>query len=219
MTFSIVARDPRTGAFGVATATAGPMVGVLVPHARSGVGAVATQAMTNPYLGLDVLDGLGQGAAASLEAALALDGERERRQVVVVDARGGTAGWTGGRCEPFAAHHLGDGVAVAGNILSGPEVLEAMLAAYNEAEDTGLGKRLLAALTAGASAGGDRRGVGSAALKVFETEAYATIDLRVDWAEDPMAELTQLFGMATTGDYAEFITMVPRRPVNSSPSS
>lgn len=211
MTFSIVARDPHTGALGVATATAGPMVGVLVPHARSGVGAVATQAMTNPYLALDILAGLEDlEAETGLDAALAADDERARRQVIVVDGKGASAGWTGAHCQGFAGHVLGAGVAVAGNILAGPQVLDSMMETF-AATDGALGKRLLAALNAGARAGGDQRGVGSAALKVFDTEAYATLDLRVDWSETPMHDLSRLFDMAIEGEYAAFQAMVPRR--------
>jgi uncharacterized Ntn-hydrolase superfamily protein len=211
MTFSIVARDPQTGALGVATATAGPMVGVLVPHARSGVGAVATQAMTNPYLALDILAGLGDlDAGTALDAALADDGGRAQRQVIVVDGKGTSAGWTGAHCQGFAGHVLGEGVAVAGNILTGPQVLETMMDTF-AATDGAFGQRLLAALAGGAAAGGDQRGIGSAALKVFETEAYAALDLRVDWSEEPMRELSRLFGMAIEGEYAQFHAALPRR--------
>lgn len=211
MTFSIVARDPRTGELGVATTTAGPFVGVLVPHVQGGVAAVATQAMTNPYLALDVLAEIGGlGAAAALEGALARDAGRERRQVVLVDAAGAVAGWTGSACEHFAGHRLGDGVAVAGNILAGPPVLDAMLSAF---ESTGgvLGARLLAALLAGAAEGGDRRGLGSAALRVGGAEAYAALDLRVDRADAPLAELAELLRLATEGGYAQFHAALPRR--------
>lgn len=211
MTFSIVARDPKTGVFGVATATAGPMVGALVPHARARVGAVATQAMTNPYLALDALDALEHlPASTALDAALARDKEADRRQVVLVDSRGEVAGWTGPACTAHAGHVLGAGVAVAGNMLAGPGVLPAMMAAF-EAGTGHLAERLLAALVAGAAAGGDSRGIGSAALKLQGGEAYPDLDLRIDLSAEPLADLTHLLGQALSGSYAEFFAQVPRR--------
>src|SRR5690606_27502850 len=127
MTLSIIARDPETGAFGVASATGGPAVGALVPHTRQGFGAAATQAMTNPYLAIDALNYLGStDAETALGKALARDGEADLRQIILVDAKGRTAGWTGAHCIGFAGHILEDGVAVAGNLLVGQKVLEAM---------------------------------------------------------------------------------------------
>ncbi|MCR6672425.1 DUF1028 domain-containing protein [Devosia ginsengisoli] len=213
MTFSIVARDPITGAFGVATATAGPMVGALVPHTRRGFGAAATQAMTNPYLAIDTLALLdGQPAEAALRAALARDAEAERRQIIVVDRAGRVDGWTGSECVPYAGHLTGDGVAVAGNMLTGPDVLKDMLASYRQSlESSGFASSLLQALIAGAAAGGDSRGIGSAALRVHGDQAFADIDLRVDFSEDPMAAIESLFEQAVSGSYADFFATVPRR--------
>lgn len=210
MTFSIVGHDPDTDALGVATATAGPFVGWLVPHGVQGSGAVATQAMTNPYLAIDLLQALG-GRPIEQALAMALDGdaERERRQVIAVDVTGRTAGWTGSECTGFAGHVLQQGVAVAGNIIAGRNVLDAMLAAF--ANPGALGMRLLAALKAGAAAGGDRRGTGSAALKVYQRETYPFLDLRVDSSETPVADLEALLNRATSGSYAEFFAAVPSR--------
>ena len=210
MTFSIVARDSATGMIGVATATAGPAVGALVPHAKAGVAAVATQAMTNPYLAVDLIEHLGeQDVQRALEQALAVDSERERRQIIAVDNRGRTALWTGSLCQGYAGHAAGDGVAVAGNILAGGGVLLAMLERF---EQTGtLAERLLAALVAGEIAGGDSRGTSSAALKVYHHEAYAAVDLRVDWSENPLNNLSSLLERTTNGGYAEFLASVPRR--------
>lgn len=211
MTFSIIARDPVSGAFGVATATAGPMVGALVPHVRGGIGAAATQAMTNPYLAIDALALLdGQPADAALAAALANDAEADRRQVVLVDAAGRTAGWTGADCIGFAGHLLETNVAVAGNMLTGRAVIENMMAAFRAAEGN-LARALLDALLAGAAAGGDSRGVGSSALLVQGSQAYPDLDLRIDAADDPLAALDHLLGLATSGSYAEFVDEVPRR--------
>jgi uncharacterized Ntn-hydrolase superfamily protein len=211
MTFSIIARDPVSGAFGVATATAGPMVGALVPHVRGGIGAAATQAMTNPYLAIDALALLdGQPADAALAAALANDAEADRRQVVLVDAAGRTAGWTGADCIGFAGHVLETNVAVAGNMLTGRAVIENMMAAFRAAEGN-LARALLDALLAGAAAGGDSRGVGSSALLVQGSQAYPDLDLRVDAADDPLAALDHLLDLATSGSYAEFVAEVLKR--------
>jgi uncharacterized Ntn-hydrolase superfamily protein len=213
MTFSIVARDPETGMFGIATATAGPMVGALVPHARNGLGAVATQAMTNPYLAVDILARLDRDPAATcLQAALARDGDAGRRQVIVVDSAGGTAGWTGPHCTPHAGHLLEAGVAVAGNMLTGADVLDEMLAAYRGDSAAGFAPSLLRALRAGAAAGGDKRGLGSAALRVHGRQAYPELDLRIDNSDDPLRDLAQLFALAASGPYADFFAEVPRRP-------
>lgn len=213
MTFSIVARDPQTGAFGVATATAGPMVGALVPHTRSGTGAAATQAMTNPYLAIDALALLeSHNAEGALQAALARDEEAALRQVIVVDRSGRTAAWTGQSCIPFAGHLSDVGVAVAGNMLAGEQVLIDMLAAYRQEQGTvDLAWRLLEALKAGANAGGDIRGMGSAALRVHGAEAFPEVDIRVDWSREPLVELEGLLGRASDGPYPEFFSTVPRR--------
>ena len=210
MTFSIVARDPETGALGVATATAGPAVGALVPHGRSGIGAIATQAMTNPYLAIDGLEHLKTlGAEAALARALAEDANRDMRQMLVVDRTGAVAMWTGPACLNWAGHKSAAGVAVGGNIIAGEQVLDAMLVAY--AGEDSLPKGLLAALQAGFEAGGDSRGVGSAALKVYGKEAFADVDLRVDWSEQPIRDLASLLERTLSGDYAAFFAEVTRR--------
>ena len=213
MTFSIVARDPETGAFGVATATAGPMVGALVPHTRRGVGAAATQAMTNPYLAIDALNLLNsEPAATALRSSLANDAEAQRRQIILIDSAGEVDGWTGSQCVPHAGHHVDAGVAVAGNMLAGPAVLENMLVSYQRAlGNAGFPAALLAALAAGAEAGGDSRGIGSAALRVQGDQVFAEVDLRVDWSSHPISALAELLKLATTGPYAEFLADVPRR--------
>jgi uncharacterized Ntn-hydrolase superfamily protein len=194
-TFSITARCPRTGMLGIAVATRVPAVGAAVPHARAGVGAIATQAWTNPYLGMDGLDLLGAGASPEeVRAALvAWDPDIERRQFAIVDAAGRATAFTGGETHAFAGHRVGEGVAVAGNLLAGPAVLEAMEAAFLATPDADLADRLLAALVAGEAAGGDRRGRQSAAVRVVDREAYAFVDLRVDEHEDPIPELRRVY--------------------------
>ncbi len=196
-TFSLTARCPRTGQFGVAVATRVPAVGAAVPHVRAGVGAIATQAWTNPYIGLDGLDLLAGGASADqiLVAMRAWDPDIDRRQFAVVDRHGGVAAHTGSETHDFAAHRLGDAFVAAGNLLAGPEVLDAMVEAFAVEPDRELQVRLLAALTAGQAAGGDKRGKQSAALKVVDREEYAFIDLRVDEHADPIPELHRVYAV------------------------
>lgn len=214
MTFSIVARDSQTGELGVATATAGPAVGALVPHVRAGQAAMATQAMTNPYLAVDTLAAIpAADAEHALQGALAQDPESERRQAIVIDAQGRIGAWTGDRCEDYAGHAVGENVAVAGNIIAGRAVLDAMLEAIRGPGD--LTERLFAALQAGNRAGGDRRTITSAALKVVRNQAYPEVDLRVDWSTDPIMDLSDLIARTRQGSYAEFFSAVLRRGTNA----
>lgn len=214
MTFSIVARDSQTGELGVATATAGPAVGALVPHVRAGRAAMATQAMTNPYLAVDTLAAIpAADAEHALQGALARDPESDRRQAIVIDAQGRIGAWTGIRCEDYAGHAMDENVAVAGNIIAGRAVLDAMLGAFRGPGD--LAERLFAALQAGNLAGGDRRTITSAALKVVRNQAYPEVDLRVDWSTDPIADLSDLIGRTRQGSYAEFFSAVLRRGAGS----
>ena len=198
MTFSILARDPSNGRFGVAVATCHLAVGSTVPHIRSGVGAVATQAHTNPYLGICGLERLEQNRSAEEVKASLLrdDPQRDRRQFHLIDALGSTAAWTGADCGAWAAHRSRDGMAVAGNLLGGEEVLIAMEEAYLSS-DPGwkLGRRLMQALQAGESAGGDRRSphATSAALQVSGEAAFPLLDLRIDYHDNAVAELSALY--------------------------
>ncbi len=199
-TFSIVAADPVAGEFGVAVASKFLAVGAVVPWAQAGVGAVATQSYANVSFGPRGLELMASGLSASeaLERLLADDPQRELRQVGLVDARGQAATFTGSGCHPWAGGRTGPGYAAQGNILTGPEVVDAMIQAF-EATEGPLAVRLLAALAAGDRAGGDRRGRQSAALLVVKpgggyggyTDRY--IDLRVDDHTDPVAELERLY--------------------------
>jgi len=203
MTFSIVARDPVTGDLGVAVASKFLAVGSVVPWAREGVGAVATQALANVAYGLDglgLLEG-GLGAVGALDRLTGDDAGRSSRQAGIVDAAGGAATFTGDGCLAWAGGRTGDGVAAQGNILVGPGVVEAMLDAFTAASGP-LPDRLLVGLAAGDAAGGDRRGRQSAALLVVRAEGgYAGgndrwLDLRVDDHPDPVAELIRLRGIS-----------------------
>jgi uncharacterized Ntn-hydrolase superfamily protein len=196
VTFSVVAHCAQTGDLGVAASTAIPAVGAINPRARARVGAIATQAWSNPYLGIDGLSLLAQGLSAAevLERLLAVDADRERRQLCVVDAQGGVAAFTGAEVQPWRGHRIGAGYAVAGNYLISGGTIQAMAGAFETARGP-LGERLLLALEAGQAAGGDRRGRASAALLVVRDEEYPYVDLRVDEHSAPVAELRRIFGI------------------------
>ena len=211
MTFSIVARDPLTGALGVATATAGPSVGALVVHGDAGVGAIATQAMTNPLLGLHGLTLLRKGLTAhqTLAKLLEQDNECERRQVMIIDRRGDVAHWSGTFCGEFAGVVQQGECVVGGNLLANTETLNAMLAGFNQPE-TRFEMRLLAALKQGATAGGDRRGMKSAALKIWHDREYASVDARVDWSDTPLTALEEILLHQQAASYADFFARIPK---------
>mgnify|MGYP001054760050 CR=1 FL=1 len=197
-TFSISARCPRTGMLGVAVSTAVPAVGGICSFIKEGVGAIATQSWVNPYLGIDGLKLLESGlsAEATLARLLADDPGRDDRQLGIVDAHGGAAAHTGASCVTWAGHVLGEGFSVQGNMLVGPETLSAMAAAARASEAFDLTERLMLVLEAGQAAGGDKRGKQSAALKVYNTEAYPWLDLRVDEHRNPVADLRRIFEIA-----------------------
>lgn len=202
MTFSIVACDPANGDLGVAVASKFPAVGAVVPWARAGVGAVATQSWANTDFGPDGLQLMGGGlpAASALDAVLEPDDDREERQVGFVDGSGGAASFTGANCMDWAGGVTGDGFAAQGNILAGEGVVAALASTF-ATTDGDLCDRLLAALLAGDAAGGDRRGKQSAALLVvragggYEGRNDRYIDLRVDDHPEAPRELARLFAV------------------------
>ena len=203
MTFSIVAFDTESDSWGIAVASKFLAVGAVVPWGRAGAGAVATQAMSNLAYGPGGLDLLAGGIAADQVVAqlTGADDEREHRQVGVVDARGRGATFTGASCLDWAGGVAGDGYAVQGNILAGPQVVSAMLDAWQAHAAVAFERRLLAVLAAGDQAGGDRRGRQSAALRVWrEGAAYGgvldtAVDLRVDDHRAPVDELGRLLDL------------------------
>ena len=219
MTFSIVARCPSTGRLGVAVATAVPAVGSMCPFTRAGTGAVSTQSWVNPYLALDVLDAIagGQSAPAALEAVLAGDASRELRQIGVVDGAGTAAAFTGANCTPWCGQEVGDGFAAQGNMLTSPEVIAAMAAAFRASEGMPLDERLMRAMEAGDAAGGDRRGRQSASLRLQGEEAYPALDLRVDEHPQPVAELRRVLEIARL-QLVPFVEGMPRRGVPPGPA-
>jgi uncharacterized Ntn-hydrolase superfamily protein len=194
MTWSIVARDPASGAFGVAVATRFFAVGALCAHADGGVGALATQALINPTYGPRGLRLLREGVPARtvVEVLTGSDPGSATRQLHVQDRAGGISAFTGEHCVPWCGHALHDGFSVAGNMLTGPAVIEETARAYLDSRALPFPQRLIAALTAGEAAGGDKRGRQSAALRIFGTEEYPLLDLRVDDHADPLAELERL---------------------------
>lgn len=212
MTWSIVARDPESGAFGVAVATKFFAVGALCPYAQSGVGALATQALVNPTFGPRGLRLLtdGRSAAVVVETLIAADDGRETRQLHVLDASGGLAAHTGKNCVDWCGHLSGDGFSVAGNMLAGPRVIEATAAAYRAAAGKSFAERLIRALDAGQAAGGDKRGQQSAALLIHTTEDYPYLDLRVDDHVEPLVELRRLYDESRRV-FLPFLRFLPRR--------
>lgn len=202
MTFSIVALDPVTGDLGVAVASKFLAVGSVVPWAQAGVGAIATQALANVRYGPDGLAALagGHDAAAAVRQLTDADAGALERQAGIVDAHGGAATFTGEGCLPWAGGRTGLGWAVQGNILAGPEVVDAIVSSF-VASAGALPDRLVDALLSGDRAGGDRRGRQSAALLVVRAGGgYGDgddrwIDLRVDDHQDPVTELVRLLGI------------------------
>jgi uncharacterized Ntn-hydrolase superfamily protein len=226
MTFSIVARSDDGDSWGVAVASKFLAVGSAVPAAAAGVGAIATQADANlafKYLGLAHLDE-GATAQVALDRLVEEDDGREHRQAGIVDSDGNAATWTGAECFAWAGGVTGrsgerGGYAIQGNILTGPEVVEAMERAWHDSSGQPVERRLLAALAAGDEAGGDKRGRQSAALLVVREEAgYGglddiAVDLRVDDHTAPVPELARLLDLndlyLTASTDAEKVEVTP----------
>lgn len=194
MTWSIVARDP-SGAFGVAVASRFFAVGALCPAVKAGCGALSTQALINPLYAAEGLGALEAGveAAEVVRALVEADAGRDVRQFHLVDREGRTAAHTGRGCIDWCGHLAGDGFSVAGNMLAGPQVIEATARAYVESGDLPFAERLIRALAAGEAAGGDKRGKQAAAVLVHTTEDYPALSLRVDDHAEPVAELARLY--------------------------
>ena len=194
MTWSILARDDE-GRFGVAIASRFFAVGALCVHTRRGVGALATQALMNPLYGAAGLALLaaGQTAAEVVHTLIAGDAGRAHRQLHVLPAVGDAAAHTGAQCLDWCGHRVFDGFSVAGNMLAGPQVVEATAQAYLEARGRPMAERLLAALAAGEAAGGDKRGKQAAALRIHADEDHPQLDLRVDDHAEPVVELQRLY--------------------------
>jgi uncharacterized Ntn-hydrolase superfamily protein len=216
MTWSLIARDPATGAFGIAVATKNFAVGCRVPHIASGIGAVATQALSNPFYGVNGIKLLreGQSAAEVVQALTAADDGREHRQLHAMDAAGRTAAHTGQECIDWCGSTAGEGFSVAGNMLAGPAVIAETAKAYGTNSALPFPRRFIAALKAGEAAGGDKRGKQSAALLIYGEEEWPDLDLRVDDHADPLAELSRLEAVSRER-WVHFSKLLPnkRNPV------
>ena len=211
MTWSILARDER-GHFGMAIASRFFAVGSLCVHSRRGVGALSTQALMNPLYGPAGLELLAQGrdAAGTISALIAGDEGREQRQVHILPHTGAAAAHTGTQCIDWCGHISSEGLSVAGNMLTGPEVIQATADTYLAMQGHPMAERLLAAMEAGEKAGGDKRGKQSAALKIHTDEDYLQLDLRVDDHSDPLTELRRLYAVSLER-FQPFLTCLPGR--------
>ncbi len=194
MTWSIIARDYSTGQFGIAVATRFFAVGARVPHIAAGFGAIATQALVNPYYGIDGLKLLREGRSPRdvVDTLISADSGHESRQLHIMDAAGRIASHTGRDCVDWCGHVEGDGFSIAGNMLAGARVLDDTAQAYLANKNLTFAQRLIAAMRAGEAAGGDKRGRQSAALLIYGDEDWSDLDLRVDDHADPLAELERL---------------------------
>ncbi|HEV3499941.1 MAG TPA: DUF1028 domain-containing protein [Bradyrhizobium sp.] len=194
MTWSIIARDSATGKFGIAVATRFFAVGARVPHIAAGIGAIATQALVNPYYGIDGLNLLRDGLDPRdvINTLIAADAGHESRQLHIMDASGRIAAHTGRECVDWCGHIEGSGFSMAGNMLTGARVLDDTANAYVANERLPFAQRLIAAMRLGEAAGGDKRGRQSAALLIYGDEEWSDLDLRVDDHTDPLAELERL---------------------------
>ncbi|MFQ5575597.1 MAG: DUF1028 domain-containing protein [Anaerolineae bacterium] len=220
-TFSIVGFDPSTGDLGIAVQSKFIAVGAVVPWAKAGVGAIATQSYANTAYGPQGLALLARGRSAqeTINALTAADDDRALRQVGIVSARGDAASFTGESCHDWAGGIVGDHYCCQGNILVSDQTVQAMAATF-EATTGSLADKLLAALAAGQAAGGDKRGQQSAALRVVrEKGGYAGFndilyDLRVDDHAAPIDELTRLYGLYniyfSKADPADLLEITPQ---------
>jgi uncharacterized Ntn-hydrolase superfamily protein len=212
MTWSIIARDKNTGQFGIAVATRFFAAGAVVPHLKSRVGAIATQALVNIFYGTNGLRLL-EGSASAPEVVatlIAADAGRGQRQVHVIDTQGRTAAHTGASCIDWCGHLAGDHFSVAGNMLAGARVIEDTAAAFEKSAPLPFAQRLISAMRAGEAAGGDKRGKQSAALVICGDEEWPDLNLRVDDHAEPLAELERLENVSRQR-FVHFMAMWPSR--------
>ena len=212
MTWSIIARDNATGQLGIAVATKFFAVGARVPFIAARLGAIATQALVNPYYGIDGVRLLREGRSSReiVDTLIAADAGRESRQLHVMDAFGRIACHTGRDCVDWCGHFEGDGFSIAGNMLAGAQVLDDTAGAYVANETLPFPQRMIAAMRSGEAAGGDKRGKQSAALLIYGAEDWSDLDLRVDDHADPLAELERLEAVSRA-HWAHFRKVLPTR--------
>ena len=211
MTYSVVVCDPKSKKLGVAVATCHFAVGALVPHLKAGVGAIATQAATNPYLGINGLEKMAEGESIeqSFFSVLEGDSEKDSRQLHGVDYLGNSWAWTGNTTIEWAGHINGKNFSVAGNMLAGKKVVKACVDAIESNKLLPLEERMLRALQAGESAGGDKRGRQSAALITIKDQPFPYCNIRVDDNKDPLTELERLLKEFRESYYQEFFSAIP----------
>ncbi|KAB2919100.1 MAG: DUF1028 domain-containing protein [Hyphomicrobiaceae bacterium] len=212
MTFSIIAHEERTGRVGIAVASRFFAVGARTAFIRTGVGAIASQGLFNPYYGPRGLALLAAGASADDTARLltSADAGRDLRQVHVMDRWGRFAAFTGAKCTSWSGHLVKPSYSVAGNVLAGPKVIEEVAAAYEKGAQTPFARRLIAAMRAGEQAGGDKRGRQSASLLIHDDQEYSLLDVRADDHADPLGELERLEAIARQS-WVHFRRVLPNR--------
>jgi uncharacterized Ntn-hydrolase superfamily protein len=195
MTFSLLGADPRTGAFGAVVSSSSPAVAARCLAVRAGVGAVTSQNITDPRLRERLLDLLAGGASPqqAIDEVVAGTAHIGYRQLTAIDGQGRTAAYSGEHTLGTHACAHGTGAVAAGNLLANTSVPARMVEAFAANPDASLGDRLIAALSAGRSAGGEEGPVRSAGLLVAKAVEWPVADLRVDWADDPIEELTALW--------------------------
>lgn len=194
-TFSIVARCPKTGLIGGAGASCYPGLGAFSPFIRAPYGVIASQGWVNPFLNQTIMTSLMNGATAeeALHGALMNDPGRDLRQVSVVGAQGDTAGFTGKKNDDIKLHLRGNGYVIAGNLLTGRDVLERLEEVFLETEGQELSHRLMAAMVAADQLGGDRRGKKAAVIRVEKVPGFPYIDFRIDDNPNAITELNKLY--------------------------
>jgi uncharacterized Ntn-hydrolase superfamily protein len=211
MTWSIIAKDAATGRVGIIVATKFFAVGGVVPHIKTGVGAVASQAFINPYYGPRGLSLMAAGATAEdcVKLLTIADDGRDNRQLHAMDKEGRSAAYTGATCIGWCGHTVREGYSVAGNMLAGEAVVADTANEFVARSELPFARRLIAAMLAGERAGGDKRGKQSAALLIHDAEDYPLLNLRVDDHTDPLAELARLEGVARER-WLHFRRLMPR---------
>ncbi|WP_316239497.1 DUF1028 domain-containing protein [Bradyrhizobium sp. SZCCHNR1015] len=212
MTWSIIAKDDLTGWIGIAVATRFFAVGARVPFIVAGHGGIATQALVNPYYGIDGVALLrdGRHPREIVQLLTSADPGRESRQLHILDHNGQIAAHTGRDCIDWCGHLEGRGFSIAGNMLAGPQVLNETANAFLTHGALPFAQRLIAAMKAGEAAGGDKRGKQSAALLIHGKEEWSELDLRVDDHADPLTELARLEGVSRR-HWAVFRQFMPTR--------
>ena len=212
MTWSVIAQDKGTGKFGIAVATRFFAAGALVPYTQANVGAIASQALVNPFFGVNGLKLLRDKLSAAEVVAKLVAGDegRDQRQLHVMDAAGRTAAHTGEECIDWCGSISEPGLSVAGNMLANDKVVAATADTFRKTAGMPFARRLIAALQAGEAAGGDKRGKQSAALVIQGDEEWPDLDLRVDDHADPLTELARLEAVSRER-FVHFMRFLPSR--------